>query len=87
MTAQPVVVPYSSLLSQPESVGEKLEQALGSRDGSLGIVVIDGMSSSSLSAFERRVLVLLSESNSRAPRDICWAEGEALHPRGAASEH
>jgi len=42
MTAQPIVIQFSALLEQPSTVGSKLEEALGSKDGSLGIVVIDG---------------------------------------------
>jgi hypothetical protein len=42
MTAEPITISYPALLGRPETVVPQLEQALGSSEGSLGIVVIDG---------------------------------------------
>jgi hypothetical protein len=72
MTAKPIIVSYNDLLHNNQDIPQKIQQALGSSEGCLGIIVISDLPSEFKDLRERlfHLASKLATSSDEVKRDL-----------------
>jgi hypothetical protein len=72
MTAKPIIISYNDLLTSNQDIPQKIQQALGSSEGCLGIIVISDLPSEFKDLRERlfHLASKLATSSDEVKRDL-----------------